>query len=213
MINIVFAGIGGQNLRLASKILSVMSISRGWNACTLDLNPQVSLGQSWKSFVRIPNTGENPLPPFIMAGCADLIIAFDPYEAARSVSYLKQSGTLVTATTPIQPVPSPSGLRRYDVNAVLKELQLSLYNGMAQNVAAKRGVPTKQARLVPVNDSAFTKAVGSENDVLAAILLSETVRIGCLPFTVKELCNAISACVRPEFVDVNLQTVGLVMSV
>lgn len=213
MIDVVFAGVGGQSIGLATKILSVMAVSHGWNACCYDLDPWVEPGQSQTAFVRIPDEGENPLPPFVMDGCANTIIAFDPYEAARSIHYLTQAGTIITATTPIQPVPSPSGMRRYDVNAVLQEAQLALYNGMAQKVAAKQATPARQARLVPVNDSSFMKTLGSDHNVLVSILLAEAVRIGCLPFTVKELCSAISACVKPEFADLNLQAVGLVMSI
>lgn len=213
MIDVVLVGVGGQSLRLASKMLSVMSASRGWNTCCYDLNSWVRQDESWTLFVRIPNASENPLPPFISDGGADLIIAFDPYEAARSIRYLAKSGSVITATTPVQPVPSPSGPRRYDANAVLQEIRLALYNGMAQKVAAKQGMPSKQPSLVPVNDAALVEMLGAGSNALVSMLLAEAVRTRSLPFTVKELCAAINACVKPEFAEVNLQAVKLVMSV
>lgn len=215
MIDAVLVGVGGQSIRLASKMLSVMSASRGWNACSYDLNPQVRPGESWTMFIRIPDSGENPLPPFISDGGASVILAFDPYEAARNIRYLSQSGAVISATTPVQPVPSPNGPRRYDVGAVLQEVRLALYNGMAQKVAAKQGTPSNQARLIPVNDVAIAQAIGvpSSANVLVSVLLAEAVKAGCLPFTLKELCGAISACVKPEFAEINLQAVRAVMSV
>lgn len=212
MIDVVLAGVGGQSIRLASKMLSVMSASRGLNVCCYDLNPQVNPNESWTSFVRIPEIGESPLPPFVLDGKANVIIAFDPYEAARSIHYLSQLGMVITATTPVQPVPSPSGPRCYDVNAVLQEIRLALYNGMAQKLVAEQAIPSSQARLVPVNDGAVAERLGSNPNALVPILLAEAVRIGVIPFTVNELCGAINACVKPEFVEMNLQAVRLVMS-
>ena len=66
--------------------------------------------------------GEEVFAPLLARGSADLAIAFEPGEAARVLPYLAPGGTLVTATTPIQPVSAALSQTPYRAEALVRRL-------------------------------------------------------------------------------------------
>ena len=72
----------------------------------------------------------------------------------------------------------------------------------------ERALAGTQANLVPVDDAALTKAAGSRK-VLNSLLLAKASQTGCVPINVEDLRAAIAACVKPRFVDMNLQAINV----
>ena len=104
MLNIMLTGVGGQGTVLAAKVLAQAALSKGWQVRTAETIGMAQRGGSVISHVRMGSDGEEVYSPLLTKGTADLIIAFEPGEAARVVPYLAPDGVLVTARTPIQPV-------------------------------------------------------------------------------------------------------------
>ena len=104
MKNVVLTGIGGQGTVLAAKILAQAAQARGWHVRTAETIGMAQRGGSVTSHVRMGNEGEHVASPLVGAGAADMLIAFEPGEAARMLGLLSAHGVLVTASNVKQPV-------------------------------------------------------------------------------------------------------------
>lgn len=151
-------------------------------------------GGSVVSHVRMASQGEELYASLVTPGTADLIVAFEPGEAARALPYLSRSGTVVTARTTVQPVTAALAGAPYDGAAVIGALRSAL----ADQAPA--------ARLVAVDDAAVTTAVGTSR-VLNMALLGAALATGGFPLALDDLREAVRACVKPQFVALNLAAI------
>ena len=197
MLNILLAGIGGQGTVLAAKLLAQAAQEKGWAVRTAETIGMAQRGGNVTSHVRMADGGEDAQSSLLATGTADLIVAFEPGEAARVLPYLAPEGTLVTATTPIQPVTAALSKAPYRSEDVIANLRASL-----------DGSP---AKLVVVDDRAVLDKVGTVR-ALNTVLLAAALNTGCLPLTLDDLRNAIRVCVKPRFVDLNLAAIDAVAS-
>lgn len=210
MFNILLVGVGGQGTVLAAKVLAVAAAAKGWNVRTAETIGMAQRGGSVVSHVRMGNNGEEVLAPLITHGTADTIIAFEPGEAARNLSYLGRNGVIVTAATTVEPVSASLSSVSYNSKEILERIELTLYNDMAKGIVHK-SQPSRRRRLIPIDDMAVTNALGGNRKVLNSILLAAAVTQGCLPISVEDLRNAISVCVKPQFVNMNVNAIDTVM--
>lgn len=197
MLNIMLTGVGGQGTVLAAKVLAQAALSKGWQVRTAETIGMAQRGGSVISHVRMGSDGEEVYSPLLTKGTADLIIAFEPGEAARVVPYLAPDGVLVTARTPIQPVTAALSKDPYSEEAVLEAIEAALAGTDVQ--------------LVVVDDEALVAKVGSRR-ALNTILLASAVATGRIPVSVEEIKDALSACVKPRFVEMNLSAVDMVVA-
>lgn len=197
MLNIMLTGVGGQGTVLAAKVLAQAALSKGWQVRTAETIGMAQRGGSVISHVRMGSDGEEVYSPLLTKGTADLIIAFEPGEAARVVPYLAPDGVLVTARTPIQPVTAALSKDPYSEEAVLEAIEAALAGTDAQ--------------LVVVDDEVLVTKVGSRR-ALNTILLASAVATGRIPVSVEEIKDALSACVKPRFVEMNLSAVDMVVA-
>ena len=194
MLNNLLTGVGGQGTVLAAKVLAQAALEKGWQVRTAETIGMAQRGGNVVSHVRIGNKGEQVHAPLVSRGTADLIIAFEPAEAARVLPYLAPAGTLVFATTAVQPVTAALSKNPYRASDVITNME--------------RALAGTQANLVPVDDAALTKAAGSRK-VLNSLLLAKALQTGCVSIDVEDLRAAIAACVKPRFVDMNLQAINV----
>lgn len=211
MINILLAGVGGQGTVLAAKILALAASTKGWKVRTAETIGMAQRGGSVVSHVRIGNDGEDVYAPLVTQGSADLIIAFEPGEAARCLPYLSKNGTIVTATTTVEPVSASIGAQPYDAHQILESIQLSLYNVMVKSITRGRTRKQLQSRVIPVDDAAIIEKLGGNRKVLNSIMLAVAVAQNCLPLTLDDLAAAISACVKPQFVEMNIKAIEVAL--
>ncbi|MDR1065498.1 MAG: indolepyruvate oxidoreductase subunit beta [Oscillospiraceae bacterium] len=99
-MNILLAGVGGQGVVLASKILARCAGARGEPARTAETIGMAQRGGSVTSHVRI---GEGAYSPLIPRGAADVIIGFEPAEAVRALDYLKPGGAVTVSDRGVYP--------------------------------------------------------------------------------------------------------------
>ena len=182
--SIVLAGVGGQGTILASKLLARAAMARGLHVRTAETIGMAQRGGSVVSHVRI---GDGASSPLVGPGHADALIAFEPAEAARQLSYLRSGGTLVTSDAPVVPVSAATGGPAYDLPAVMAYLRASV-------------VPE---RLVVVDAAAAARGLGTTR-ALNVVLLGAAARAGAIGLTADDLAAAVRDVVAPRFVDLDL---------
>lgn len=196
MINILLTGVGGQGTVLAAKVLAQAAWARGWQVRTAETIGMAQRGGSVISHVRMGNEGESVHAPLLTQGSADLVIAFEPGEAARVLPYLAPDGVLVCATTAVQPVTAALSKDAYRAADVL---------------AGIRGALGGAQVLVSIDDAAIVERVGNRK-ALNTVLLACAIAQNRVPITLNELKDALAACVKPRFVEMNQHAVDIAVA-
>ena len=197
MLDVLLAGAGGQGTVLAAKVLAQTAQDKGWQVRTAETIGMAQRGGNVTSHVRMGDGGEEVFAPLLAHGTADLVIAFEPGEAARVLPFLAPNGVLVTATTPIQPVTAALSSVPYRADRVVQRLETQLAG--------------TEASFVAVDDAALVRTVGSRK-VLNTLLLARALAAGHVPLDVDDLRHAIEVCVKPAFVQLNLAAIEAVVA-
>ncbi|WP_418762950.1 indolepyruvate oxidoreductase subunit beta [Enteroscipio rubneri] len=197
MLDVLLAGVGGQGTVLAAKVLAQTAQDKGWQVRTAETIGMAQRGGNVTSHVRMGDGGEEVFAPLLAHGTADLVIAFEPGEAARVLPFLAPNGVLVTATTPIQPVTAALSSVPYRADRVVQRLETQLAG--------------TEASFVAVDDAALVRTVGSRK-VLNTLLLARALAAGHVPLDVDDLRHAIEVCVKPAFVQLNLAAIEAVVA-
>ena len=213
MIDILLAGVGGQGTVLAAKVLAQAAQSKGWQVRTAETIGMAQRGGNVTSHVRMGSNGEAVYSPLITPGTADMVIALEP------------GGVLVTATTAIQPVTAALASQPYRAGDVVAALANSLqaeasHEQAAETIVAPNTVTADQDAsadgvegypvplFIPVDDEALVREAGAgSRKSLNMMLLAVAVAQGRVPLTVDELKDAVRACVKPQFVAMNLAAI------
>lgn len=192
MINILLVGVGGQGTVLAAKVLAQAAQSKGWQVRTAETIGMAQRGGSVVSHVRMGSEGEPVHAPLVAPGTADVIVAFEPGEACRALGYLKKGGTVVSAVEVVQPVTAALSSAPYRSDEVVAGL--------------KAAIGAAGAKLELVDAAPVLEALGNRR-ALNTVLLTAAVASGAVPLSVGELKEAIVACVKPRFAEMNLAAV------
>lgn len=195
MLNVVIAGVGGQGSVLAAKVLAQAAADKGWQVRSAETIGMAQRGGNVASHVRMGNAGEQIASSLVPQGQAHCVIALEPGEGLRSVPFLAPDGLLVSATTGVASVTASLSKGGYDPAAALDALQ---------HVAL---------HFVAVDDAVICRQAGSAkvlNVALLAAAIFESNARGCgmgYALSVDNLKDALQACVKPEYVAVNLAAV------
>ncbi len=117
--NILFVGVGGQGIILASKVLSKGLIDAGYDVKMSEVHGMAQRGGSVTTQIRY---GEKVYSPIIGIGQADIIVSFEKMEAMRWIEYLKPSGKMVVNNYAIPPAPVLSGKVAYP-QGIIEDLE------------------------------------------------------------------------------------------
>ena len=90
--SVLFAGVGGQGIILASTILAKCAFNRGLMVKQSELHGMAQRGGSVISHVRF---GKEVYSPLIPKGRADYLVALEELEGLRYNFYLKPGGTII----------------------------------------------------------------------------------------------------------------------
>lgn len=167
--NIILCGVGGQGTILASKLIASAALAQGIPVKTAETIGMAQRGGSVFSHLRL---GEGATSPLMARGSADLILAFEPAEAARQLPFLREGGMVVTSVTPVVPVSAVTGGPAYDLDAILDTLR------------------TRVRRLVEVDRDEVVRELGTDR-VLNVVLLGAAARTGALGLSDKDLRQAL----------------------
>lgn len=183
----LLCGVGGQGVVLASRLIAFAAMEQGNQVRTTETIGMAQRGGSVVSHVRM---GEEIHSPQIPAGTADVLIAFEPGEAVRCLSYLKKSGVVITDSRIVKPVTASLGDSGYNGEEMLEYLR------------------QHAGRLIVIDGEKICRAAGSAK-VLNVALLGAAAGSGALGISPEEMEEAVRKNVKEKFIEMNLQALKL----
>ncbi|MCL7486964.1 MAG: indolepyruvate oxidoreductase subunit beta [Desulfobulbaceae bacterium] len=117
--NILFSGVGGQGILLASELTAYAQLAAGFDVKKSEVHGMAQRGGSVVAHLRY---GEKIYSPLIEPGKADIQVAFEELEAARYLPYLHKNSAVVVNTQKILPPAVATGKTSYPTN-ILDELR------------------------------------------------------------------------------------------
>ena len=117
-INFLVAGVGGQGTILASDIMAETGMLIGYDVKKTDVLGLAIRGGSVISHIR---WGEKVDAPMSMRGKVDYLLAFEPIEALRQITFLNKESTVVFNEYKIPPVTVSNGLSIYPSDDVIEK--------------------------------------------------------------------------------------------
>jgi indolepyruvate ferredoxin oxidoreductase beta subunit len=180
MKNVIFAGVGGQGVILASKILMEVAMNAGFDVKESEVHGMAQRGGSVDCNVRY---GEKVYSPLIEKGTSDFLVVFELLEAVRKLEYLKPDGMLIVNKERINPAPVQAGLAKYPAD---------IEDWISSNIENHLIVDTDQI----LKEVASRKVV---NIVMLGVLSNY------LDFSVDQWSAAIRSNVKEKFVEMNLK--------
>ena len=135
--NIILAGVGGQGILTIASIIDLAAMHSGLNVKQAEVHGMSQRGGDVQSNLRISD--EEIYSDLIPKGKADIILAMEPLEALRYVSYLQEDGIIITASAPFKNIPNYP-----DENQVIETIKNSGFkyiiidsNEIAQNLSER----------------------------------------------------------------------------
>ncbi len=98
--NILFSGVGGQGILLASEITAYALLSAGFDAKKSEVHGMAQRGGSVTAQLRY---GKKVYSPLIEPGKADILISFELMETARYLPYLHKESKVIVNSQQIKP--------------------------------------------------------------------------------------------------------------
>lgn len=181
--NIVFSGVGGQGIVVASDIFCEAALIDGWDVAKAEVHGMAQRGGSIVAHVRV---GEKVHAPLIEKGKADIILGFEMLETARVLPMLNKGGSVILNAKYIQP--STSAAASSGLN---DERLLDLIRARAHKVYTIDGIDIANR--------------------LGNILVVNTILIGALSAIAKDLVTpkslekAIVGRLKEKYVALNLE--------
>ncbi|BEP28634.1 indolepyruvate oxidoreductase subunit beta [Helicovermis profundi] len=179
--NVLFAGVGGQGIILASKILAAGLIKAGYDVKMSEVHGMAQRGGSVTTQVRF---GEKVNSPIIGKGQADILVSFEIMETGKWLDYLKADGKVVVNEFRIPSAPILVGKIDYP-EGILDEVKskATTYSFDASKIAAELGnIKTTNVVLF----GALVKAMGL-NDIDWEEVIRETVKERFIDINIKAL--------------------------
>ena len=141
--NILFSGVGGQGILLASEITAYSLLAAGFDAKKSEVHGMAQRGGSVTAQLRY---GSKVYSPLIEPGKADILVAFEMMEAARYLPYLHRGSQVIVNSQKILPPAVATGQTVYPENVLdlLKEREISVVKvdalGLARTVGEVKTV-------------------------------------------------------------------------
>src|SRR5210317_895929 len=108
--NILFCGVGGQGILLASELIAYTLLASGMDAKKSEVHGMAQRGGSVEAHLRY---GKKVYSPLIEPGTADLLLAFEIMEALRYLPYLNKNSKVIVNTQTIMPPAVATGKVAY----------------------------------------------------------------------------------------------------
>ncbi len=164
--NILFTGVGGQGILLASEITAYSLLAAGFDAKKSEVHGMAQRGGSVTAQLRY---GQRVYSPLIEPGKADILAAFEMMEAARYLPYLHRGSQVVVNTQKILPPSVATGKASYPekVLDVFKEHDIAVTAVDALDIARQVGeVKTVNvvmvgalSRFLPIDPAVCTEVI------------------------------------------------------
>jgi indolepyruvate ferredoxin oxidoreductase beta subunit len=186
ILNCLVTGVGGQGTVLLSRLIGLAAMKRGLEVRGAETIGMAQRGGSVVSHLRMGSGIHSPLIP---KEKADIVIAFEPGEAVRVLSFLSAAGKLLVLNRGVMPVTGSLGGSLYDPARMVQYLKEAF---------------GKTDRLVVLEGEAIVKKCGSAKVVNTA-LLGAALGMGLLPFGEDDAARALAERLPPPLLEINLK--------
>ncbi len=170
--NILIAGVGGQGVVLASRMLALAAMKAGFHVSTAETIGMSQREGSVSSHIRIGDKISGSLIPI---GQADLLLGLEPAETVRNLPFLKKGGKVLVNTHAIQPASRPPGSPEYKSASLLSflceyypDILCSDFTELAEDVGTYRTANVAMlgaavgARVLPFPESTLRAVLDAE---------------------------------------------------
>lgn len=164
--NILFCGVGGQGIILASDITAQALIHAGFDVKKSEVHGMAQRGGAVVAHMRF---GEKVFSPLIDLGSADIEVAFELMESLRYLPYLNRNSKVIVNTQKILPLSVATGSEEYpqDVIGELKKRVSFVYSVDAFELAKSAGeikatnmvLVGALSRFLPLSKEDFLKVI------------------------------------------------------
>ncbi len=164
--NIIFCGVGGQGILLASEITAHALLKAGFDVKKSEVHGMAQRGGSVTAHLRY---GPQVYSPLIEPGSADIEVAFELIESVRYLPYLNAGSTVIVNTQKILPPPVATGVSSYPEDALqqLRRKKLSVFPvdafSIARSVGETRAVNMvlvgALSTLLPIQNNLFLRTI------------------------------------------------------
>jgi len=178
--NILFCGVGGQGILLASEITAYGLLAAGLDVKKSEVHGMAQRGGSVVAHLRF---GAKVYSPLISPGEADLAVSFEMMEAVRYLPFFHNNSRVIVNTHKILPPAVATGKMEYPEN-VLDELT-------SRNIA-----------VTSLDAFAIAKAIG---EFRAANIVMVGVLSTFLPVKEKVFLDVLDQRIPKRFLEVNLK--------
>ncbi len=178
--NILFSGVGGQGILLASEVTVYSLLAAGYDAKKSEVHGMAQRGGSVTAQLRY---GKKVYSPLIEPGGADIQVAFEMMEAVRYLPYLHKGSKVVVNTQKILPPAVATGQAEYPED-VLNHLR------------------ERDIVVVPIDAFDLAREVG---EVRTANVVMVGALSAFLPVDAANFEEIIRNRVPEKFIDVNLK--------
>lgn len=136
--NILFCGVGGQGILLASEVTAYSLLAAGLEVRKSEVHGMAQRGGSVTAHLRY---GAKIYSPLISPGEADIVVAFEMLEAVRYLPYMHSDSKVIVNTHKIYPPAVATGKMTYPENvlAELSSRNLQVQELDAFEIASKVG--------------------------------------------------------------------------
>ena len=170
--DILIAGVGGQGVVLASRLLALAAIKTGFHVSTAETIGMSQREGSVSSHVRI---GDEIFGSLIPVGQADLLLGLEPAETLRNLPFLRNGGKVLVNTHAIPPASKPPGSPESDPVALLSflsayysDILCSDFTELAEHVGTYRA-----ANVAMLGAAAGARVLPFPEETLKAVLDAE----------------------------------------
>jgi len=180
--NIQMVGVGGQGVLLASMVIGETAMRKGMEVTMSEVHGMAQRGGSVTSTIRM---GDDVISPLIPKGGADLLLAFEPIEAYRSLEYANKDTYIVANTHPIIPITVSMGADEYpDLDYIIEKMR------------------SASSRVIRVNATEIAIELGGAI-ATNSVLIGAVAAVKGFPLSAEELMKSLLDRVPEKFREMN----------
>ena len=187
MKSCLLCGVGGQGTVLASRIIADAAMKKGLPARTAETIGMAQRGGSVVSHVR---TGEDVASPMIPPGKADVIIGFEPGEAAANLKYLRRDGIVIVCDKEVKPITASLGKSNYSGEECIRYIRECVKNSYI------------------INADEICTACGSQK-VLNVALVGALAASGAMGLRIEDIKEVLAERLKPRLVEMNMKALDM----
>ena len=182
-LRIFFTGVGGQGTLLATRLVGQAALEENLPVLMSEIHGMAQRGGVVESSVVLGSSAS----PIIADGEADIVLAFEPIEAARALPKCNPKTVVITSTTPIEPFTVMIGQGAYPDPDELYKI-----------------VETHVASLIRVDADELAKTAGAERSS-NVIMIGVLAGTGILPVSKTSFEQALRQILPQKLLEPNLR--------